>query len=119
MSFLALHLAASLTGFFLILAVFAWPKGQGAHRLLGRLAAVALLVSAVSSFGVQARGHLSALHVLSVVVLLNVPYGIWAIRTGRIAAHKRAMLGSASGLVIAGLFAVFAPGPVLHGWLFG
>lgn len=116
---LRLHLGLSLLALAAILVILLRPKGTPAHRSLGRIAAAALVLSALSSFGIQARGHLSALHVLSVVVLLNVPFGVWAIRTGRLTAHKGAMLGSAGGLVVAGLFAIFAPGRVLYIALFG
>jgi uncharacterized membrane protein len=114
-----LHLSLSLLALLAILAILATPKGTPAHRWLGRLAAAALVLSAISSFGIQARGHLSWLHILSVVTLVNIPYAIRAVRQGRIAAHKRAMLINAGGLVVAGLFATFAPGRYLYGVLFG
>lgn len=119
MQLLHLHLALSLAAMALILVILAAPKGRGAHRLLGRLAAAALVLSAISSFWIQSRGHFSWLHILSVVVLVNVPYAIWMARIGRIAAHRRAMLASAGGLFVAGLFATFAPGRALHTMLFG
>ncbi|TCH98842.1 hypothetical protein EJV46_09770 [Roseococcus sp. SYP-B2431] len=103
----------------LILAIFALPKGRGAHRSLGRWAAAALLLSALSSFAIQSRGHLSALHILSAITLVNIPYAVWMARTGRIPAHRRAMLINAGGLFTAGLAATFAPGRYLHTLLFG
>lgn len=114
-----IHLGLSMVAMVLILAIVAAPKGRVAHRLLGRLAAAALLLSAASSFAIQSRGHFSWLHILSVVVLLNVPYAIWMARIGRIGAHRRAMLASAGGLFVAGLAATFAPGRTLHALLFG
>lgn len=119
MQVLHIHLALSLIAMVLILAILAIPKGRGAHRILGRAAAAALLLSAISSFAIQSRGHLSWLHILSVVVLLNVPYAIWMARIGRIGAHRRAMLASAGGLFVAGLAATFAPGRTLHTLFFG
>jgi uncharacterized membrane protein len=116
---LYLHLALSLLALLTILAILALPKGTDAHRLLGRIAAAALILSALSSFGIQARGHLSWLHILSVVTLVNIPYAIWAVRRGRIAGHKQAMLINAGGLFVAGLFATLAPGRFLYGLLFG
>lgn len=116
---LFLHLGFALLALAAILAVLTLEKGTRAHRWLGRIGAAALVLSALSSFGIQARGHLSALHILSVVTLVNIPYAVWMIRLGRVAAHKRAMLINAGGLVVAGLFATFAPGRYLYIALFG
>jgi uncharacterized membrane protein len=114
-----LHLGLSLLALAMILVILALPKGCLAHRWLGRVAAAALVLSALTSFGIQAQGHLSWLHILSVVTLVNVAWAVWAIRQGRIAAHQRAMLAGAGGLFVAGLFATFAPGRYLYGVLFG
>ena len=116
---LLLHLGSSLAALAAILAVLALPKGLAAHRWLGRLAAAAMLLSAASAFGIQARGHLSMLHILSVVTLLNIPYAVWMVRIGRVASHRRAMLSNAGALVVAGLFATLMPGRSLHAVLFG
>lgn len=116
---LLLHLGLSLLALGAITLILALPKGQAAHRWLGRMAAGALVLSALTSFGIQARGHVSWLHILSVVTLVNVGWAVWAIRQGRVAAHQRAMLAGAGGLFIAGLFATFAPGRYLYGVLFG
>jgi uncharacterized membrane protein len=119
MQVLHIHLAFSLIAMVLILAIFALPKGRGAHRILGRAAAAALVLSALSSFAIQSRGHFSYLHILSVVMLVNIPYAIWMARIGRIGAHRRAMLAGAGGLFVAGLAATLAPGRTLHTMLFG
>ena len=116
---LTLHLAFSLLALVAILAILMLPKGRAAHRWLGRIAASALVLSALSSFGIQARGHLSWLLILSVVTLVNVAWAVWAIRQGRIATHRRAMMAGAGGLFVAGLFATLAPGRYLYGVFFG
>jgi uncharacterized membrane protein len=116
---LLLHLSFSLLALSAILLILTLPKGTAAHRWLGRIAVAALLLSALSSFGIQARGHLSWLHLLSVTTLVNIPFAIWAARHGRVATHKRAMLMNAGGLFVAGLFATFAPGRYLYGVIFG
>ncbi|WP_198372238.1 DUF2306 domain-containing protein [Roseomonas rosulenta] len=116
---LLLHLGFSLAALAAILAVLVLPKGIRMHRWLGRVAAAAMLLSAASAFGIQSRGHLSMLHVLSVVTLLNIPYAVWMVRRGRIASHRRAMLSNAGALVVAGLFATLMPGRTLHALLFG
>lgn len=116
---LVIHLGFSALALAAILALLPLPKGRPAHRWLGRLAAAALALSALSSFGIQARGHFSWPHVLSVVTLVNLAWAVWAIRRGRVAAHRSAMLAGAGGLFIAGLFASFAPGRYLYGVFFG
>jgi uncharacterized membrane protein len=118
MSMIYLHLAASLIALAGIIAVMALPKGTGTHRILGRVAAAGLMVAALSSFGIASTGQVSWIHILSVVTAVNLPMAVLAARRGRIAAHKWAMLNNAGGLVIAGLFATFAPGRYLHGVLF-
>jgi uncharacterized membrane protein len=119
MSMIHLHLAASLVALGAIVTALALPKGRGAHRLWGRVAVAGLMVAALSSFGITARGHFSWIHILSVTTAVNLPFAVWAARAGRIATHKRAMLANAGGLVVAGLFAVFAPGRYLYGVFFG
>ncbi|MBY0337056.1 MAG: hypothetical protein K2X11_10605 [Acetobacteraceae bacterium] len=119
MSMIQFHLGASLVALGAIIAVMALPKGRDAHRLLGRVAAAGLMAAAISSFWITSRGHWSWIHLLSLTTAINLPFAVLAARRGRIAAHKRAMLANAGGLVVAGLFAVFAPGRYLHAVLFG
>lgn len=115
----ALHLGLALTALGLVLAALTAPKRPGAHPILGRLAALALLLTAASSFGLRSSGHFSALHILSTATLLTVPYAIWLVRRGKVAAHRRIMLVNAGGLLLAGIFAALLPGRGLHGLLFG
>jgi uncharacterized membrane protein len=114
-----LHLAASLIALFAILAVMLLPKGRAAHRFWGRIGAAGLVAAALSSFGITSNGGFSWIHLLSVITLVNVPLAILAARSGRIVAHRRAMLINAGSLVIAGFFAVIVPGRLLHTTLFG
>jgi uncharacterized membrane protein len=60
--------------------------------------------TALVSFAIQARGRFSALHVLSVVVLVTVPLGIVHIRRGRVHSHRITMISTFAGLAIAGAF---------------
>ncbi len=119
MPLLHLHLALSLIAMVLILVILAAPKGRGTHRLLGRVATSALVLTALTSFGIRTSGHFSALHILSVVTLLSVPYAVWLVRRGRVAHHRRIMLINAAGLFLAAIFATLMPGRMLHTALFG
>lgn len=113
------HVISALASAGLILAVLALPKGRRAHRLLGRLAAAGMALTALTAFGIQARGHFSWLHLMSVLILVVLVHGIRQAKQGRMRQHRRAMLGAAGGLVVAGLVAILAPGRSLHGMLFG
>ena len=103
-------LALALGGFMLIRR-----KGTVSHRLLGWIWVGLMLTAAISSFWVTGlrSGGLSPIHILSVVVLVAVPAAIYAIRHGRVNAHRRAMqILFFSGLVLPGLLTLL-PGRLL------
>jgi uncharacterized membrane protein len=93
-------------------------KGDRWHRLLGRLWAVLMMTTAVSSFWLRSNGGLSFIHLFSVLTLVSVPLAVVWIRRGKVERHRRTMINIYIGLVVAGLFA-FTPGRLLNGWLFG
>lgn len=101
---------------------FAGVKGTATHRLLGWTWVIAMLVVAVSSFwihGMKQFGNFSWIHVLSIVVLINVPLAVYAARKHNINTHKYIMAGVFfGGVVIAGLFTL-VPGRVIHQMVFG
>jgi uncharacterized membrane protein len=111
------HLAAAVAALGLTTATLVLPKGGRRHRLLGRGAAISLVATALLSFLVPRLGAFSGLHVLSLVTLTTIPYGVWAIRHGRRGTHRRVMLANAAGLFGAAVAAVLMPGRVLHGVL--
>jgi uncharacterized membrane protein len=94
-------------------------KGDARHRMLGKVWAMLMLTTAVVSFWIRdITGHIGPIHIFSVVTLISIPLGIWRIRRGDVAAHRRAMLGPYIGLIAAGLFAL-TPGRMLGGMIFG
>jgi uncharacterized membrane protein len=119
MSVITVHLAFAVMAILLVLAIFALPKGQRLHRLLGRGAAFAMVLTALSSFGIRASGQFSTLHILSLVTLTSMFGGVRAARAGNIRQHRRTMLGSSAGLLIAGLAAALIPCRLLHTLFFG
>lgn len=96
-------------------------KGDRLHRLIGRVWAVLLFVTALISFDIRGLndGRLGPIHVLSAVMLVSVPAMVWAARTGRIQLHQRFARSITIGaLVVAGFFTLL-PSRDLGSWLFG
>lgn len=99
-------------------------KGDWLHKIMGRIWGVLMIVTAISSFWIGRPGSglggtgLSFIHIFSIVTLVSIPMGIWAIRKGDVVGHYRAMQGPYIGLLIAGLFA-FIPGRLLGNLIFG
>lgn len=116
---LAIHLAAVIPALPLGGYILWRRKGDRLHKLLGRIWAALMLLTALSSFGLHGlTGRLSWIHILSVVVLVSVPRGVILAMRGNIPAHKNAILRVYTGLVIAGFF-TFLPGRMFGQWLFG
>ena len=68
---------------------------------LGRTFAFAMLATAITSFGIETSGHLSWIHILSIITLINIPTAIWQRRRGNIKARALQMITNYVGLVIA------------------
>jgi uncharacterized membrane protein len=91
------------------------PRGDARHRLLGRVWAVLLLWTAITSFWIRDinEGAFSWLHVLSVVTLVTVTLGVVSARRGNVQAHRGNMVGSWLGAVGAMLAAIAIPGRMI------
>ena len=91
------------------------PRGDARHRLLGRVWAVLLLWTAITSFWIRDinEGAFSWLHVLSVVTLVTVTLGVVNARRGNVRAHRGNMVGSWLGAVGAMLAAIAIPGRMI------
>jgi uncharacterized membrane protein len=114
------HLAAIAGAFVLGTWNIIGIKGTPAHRLRGRVYLLLMIAAALTSFGIQGmnKGGFSFLHLLSLFVLVMVPYGWWSARTGRLRAHRHTMIGLyVGGLWIPGLLTLL-PGRLLHQVLF-
>lgn len=95
------------------------PRGDRRHRLLGTIWVVAMITTALLSFGIRSSGSFSIIHLLSLWVLIQVPLLWWRARRHKVAAHRsgaRAMVTGA--LLIAGFF-TFPFDRLLGHWLFG
>lgn len=85
-------------------------KRDRTHRMLGRTWVIAMVITAVTSFGIQRPfSSLSGLHALSAWTLISLALGVVAIRRGNVKAHQGNMIGSYAGLWAAFLFAALVP----------
>jgi uncharacterized membrane protein len=117
-----LHAFAAMTALVLGVVQLAAPKGTLPHRTIGWIWVSLMLAVAVSSFWIhQIRlvGPWSPIHLLSILVLVSVPLGVWRAHRHEVRDHRLIMISVFSGaLVIAGLFTL-APGRIMHAVAFG
>jgi len=116
------HAYAAMAAFVLGVVQLARVKGTASHRALGYLWVALMLVVALSSFWIhdlRVWGPWSPIHLLSILTLAMLPYGIAMARMGVTRGHKMTMLGLFTGaLVIAGIFTL-APGRIMYRVVFG
>jgi uncharacterized membrane protein len=116
-----IHLVLVLAAFVIGTWMMIRPKGTMPHKALGRTYVALMLVSAVSTFWIRGLGHgsFSFLHLLSIFVLLALPFAVVMARLGRVQAHRNTMIGVyVGGIWIAGLLTLL-PGRLLHRAAFG
>lgn len=109
------HLFSALTALMIGAALMMRVKGTAAHKLLGWTWVLAMGATAVSSLFIRVvnPGHFSFIHLLSGWVIVGLPGAVYAIKRGKVAAHRRAMTGMfVGGLLLAGLF-TFIPGRLM------
>ncbi len=109
-------IAAHAAGASLALVLGGWqlwhkPKGDRAHRQVGRLWLVLMYWTVLSSFFIQRLnpGHYSWIHLLSIWTFTSLTIGTWAALRGRIDTHRAWMNGSYVGLLGAFIGAVAVP----------
>ena len=128
MNFSALTLASPAIITHLLFAILAFglgaiqlvsTKGTRAHRLLGYIWIVAMIIICVTSFSIKEVmptgmfGGYSPIHLLSIFVLVQLTRGIYFAKIRDIKRHRQCMLYTyIGGLVIAGVF-TFMPGRLL------
>jgi uncharacterized membrane protein len=117
-----LHAFAAMAAFALGVVQFVAPKGTLPHRTVGWLWVGLMAAVAASSFlihGIRLWGPWSPIHLISVGVLVMLPFAVWFAHRHNVSRHRRMMIGIfVGGLVIAGLF-TFAPGRIMHAVAFG
>ena len=119
-----IHLATVVPALLLGPFILWREKGDGTHRLLGRIWAGLLLVTAIASVFIRAPGGgiagtgFSAIHMFTVWTFINIPLAVWMARKGDIATHRAMMTGLYVGLCVAGAFTLI-PGRILGNLVFG
>jgi uncharacterized membrane protein len=116
------HAFAAIAAFGLGIVQLSAPKGTLPHRTVGWIWVSLMVVVAASSLFIhQIRmwGEWSPIHLLSIYVLIMLPFAVLAAGRHVIERHRRHMLGMFVGaLVIAGAF-TFWPGRIMHAVVFG
>jgi uncharacterized membrane protein len=116
-----LHIFAALSALLLGAAILLQRKGSGLHKMLGWGWVFAMATTAVSSLWItQLNGNFwSFVHLLSGWTIVALPMAIFAIRSRKVEAHRRAMTGIfVGGLIVAGGLS-FIPGRFMFEFLFG
>lgn len=117
-----IHLATIAVAVAATIAILIARKGTRFHKAVGWVWSTMMMTTALVSFWISEIGGpfgLSFIHIFSVVVAYNVPFAIWSVRRGNIAAHRNAMLGVAiGGIGIAGAFTLMQ-GRLMHDVFFG
>jgi len=115
------HVYAALTALLIGTLILLRPKGRGLHKTLGWTWVAAMGATAVSSLFITGLngGFWSFVHLLSGWTIIGLPMAIYAIRSRKIDAHRRAMTGMfVGGLLVAGALS-FIPGRVMFAMFFG
>lgn len=119
-----LHLATVVPALLLGPVILLRKKGDALHKLLGRIWATLMIITAIASAFIVAPGGgiagtgFSPIHFFTVWTLINVPLAIHLARKGHIRHHRGAMAGLYVGLCIAGAFTLL-PGRLLNTFFFG
>ncbi len=115
------HLATMVTALALTPVMLLRRRGDRPHRLIGTIWVAAMLLTALDTFLLRRANHggFSIIHLLSLWVLIQVPWIWWSARTHNIAHHRSSVRGMVFGaLLIAGFF-TFPFNRLLGQWLFG
>lgn len=117
-----IHQIAAILALLLGAAVLWRRKGNSVHKRLGKVWVGLMLVTAFSSIfihQIKMWGNYSPVHLLTLLVLVNMPLAIWYARRGDIDAHKKVMQGTyIGGMLVAGGL-TFLPGRLNFEIFFG
>lgn len=116
-----IHIGGATSSLVLGGIVLFGPKGTPGHKMIGRIWALAMVTTALSSFFMKSfapmLGQFGPIHILSVWTLYSLPRAIWYIRQGDVEGHLKTMRGLYFGLCLAGLM-TFIPGRTFYALIF-
>ena len=116
-----LHLALALVAIFLGGYQLASIKGTPRHKSTGKMWALLVALVAITGFFIhelQVWGKWSPIHLLSVLVLVLLPIGVMAARSGNITRHRKMMIFLYFAALIGAGLVNFYPGRLLHAMFF-
>ena len=112
------HLVTALAALLIGLLVLLRRKGTASHRAWGwawvaLMGSTALASAFLRDFHLPNLAGITPIHAFTAFVALQLPRGIWLIRQGRVADHRKTMRGLyIGGCVVAGIFTLL-PGRFL------
>jgi len=112
------HLLTALGALTLGIVIMSRRKGTGSHRALGwawvlLMGSTAIASAFIRDYHLPNVAGITPIHAFTVLVSVNLPRGIWAIRHGQVKAHQKSMQGIfVGGCVVAGVFTLL-PGRFL------
>lgn len=108
--FVTLHITGAVSTYLCAFLIFTQRVGSRRHRLFGIGYAVAMLTTALSGFGIYNSGYPSIFHVFSVITLVTISRGWYAIyqyrqsrETGHLLNHYFNMAYSFMGINLAAI----------------
>jgi uncharacterized membrane protein len=114
---LCIILPCIVFGSYLIFA----KKGTQFHKIIGKTYMILMGFTGILTLFIPAQigqrifNHFGVLHLLSFLTIYSVPKAWFAIKRGDVKTHKSAMIKLyIGGIIIAGIFAILAPGRYLH-----
>jgi uncharacterized membrane protein len=119
-----IHLSTIGPAFVISTYIMLTKKGTRPHKFLGRIYMVLMLFTASVTLFMSAQvgptlfDHFGFIHLLSLLVLYNVPSAYFAIKAGDVKTHKSRMVGLyIGGMLVAGGFTL-VPGRFLGDLIF-
>ncbi len=112
------HLVTAVLALLLGAIMFAWRKGTRSHKAWGwtlvvLMGSTALASAFIRDYNMPNLAGITPIHAFTVITAANLPRGIWYIRRGNVAAHRRCMTNLYVGAcLLAGAFTLL-PGRFL------
>lgn len=87
-TFAAFHITGAISAYLTAFLIFTQRVGSNRHRLIGICYALAMLTTAFSGFGLYNWGYPSIFHVFSVITVLTISRGWYAVYRFRLTGER-------------------------------